>query len=265
MDPSNNTPAEPNAVAPETPATEPATSPEAPAAPAAEPAPVTTEPTPVASETPAAPATPTAPVNADVANAALNPPVNPVVTPSTSQVSGAPVANAAAGGTMSMNQMFQTQPATKADVFAETTAIAVPEGPKAPDPVEEELKAPLKAADPVPGSIGSAVSVPSEGGATPNGAPAADSAVNPMTATPVAPASASAAPANPADSANPAAPANGMAANPAAPNAKKPSIFDKLTAKSKMNKKTLIILCAVAGVVLVALIIVLILVATGAI
>ena len=259
MDPSNNTPAEPNAVALETPATEPATSPEAPAAPAAEPAPVTTEPTPVVSETPAAPATPTTPVNADVANAALNPPVNPVVTPNTPQVGGAPVANAAAGGTMSMNQMFQTQPATKADVFAETTAIAVPEGPKAPDPVEEELKAPLKAAGPVPGSIGSAVSVPSEGGATPNGAPAADPAANPMTATPVAPA-----PANPADPANPAAPANGMAANPAAPNAKKPSIFDKLTAKSKMNKKTLIILCAVAGVVLVALIIVLILVATGA-
>ena len=36
----------------------------------------------------------------------------------------------------------------------------MPAPPKAPDPVEEELKAPLKAAEPVPGSIGSAISMP---------------------------------------------------------------------------------------------------------
>lgn len=46
--------------------------------------------------------------------------------------------------------------------FGATDPITMPEGPKAPDPVEEELKMPLKAAGPVPGSIGSAVSMPSD-------------------------------------------------------------------------------------------------------
>lgn len=44
-----------------------------------------------------------------------------------------------------------------------TDPITMPAPPKAPDPVEEELKAPLKAAEPVPGSIGSAISVPAAG------------------------------------------------------------------------------------------------------
>ena len=43
--------------------------------------------------------------------------------------------------------------------------ITMPDKPKAPDPVEEELKAPMVAAPPVPGSIGSAVSMPSDQGA----------------------------------------------------------------------------------------------------
>lgn len=46
--------------------------------------------------------------------------------------------------------------------------ITMPTPPKTPDPVEEELKAPLKAAEPVPGSIGSAISVPAENGVRPN-------------------------------------------------------------------------------------------------
>ena len=41
-----------------------------------------------------------------------------------------------------------------------TDPIMMPEKPAAPDPIEEELKAPMKAAGPVPGSIGSAVSGP---------------------------------------------------------------------------------------------------------
>ena len=233
MDPSNTTPAEPNGAVSGT-ASGTTDSPTTPVSP-------TTEPAPVTPTVPATPTSPTvAPVNADVANAALNPPVNPVVTPTSPQTNGAS-ATTAASGTMSMNQMFQTQPVTKADVFAETTAIAVPEGPKAPDPVEEELKAPLKAAGPVPGSIGSAVSVPAESGTTSNAAAAVNPADNLMTATPTNP------------------------TTPATPAGKKPSFFDKLTAKSKMDKKTLIILFAVAGAVLVALIILLILVATGAI
>ena len=46
-----------------------------------------------------------------------------------------------------------------------TDPITMPTPPKAPDPVEEELKAPLKAAEPVPGSIGSAISMPAQGAA----------------------------------------------------------------------------------------------------
>ena len=42
--------------------------------------------------------------------------------------------------------------------------ITMPTPKKAPNPEEEELKAPLKAAEPVPGSIGSAISVPSATG-----------------------------------------------------------------------------------------------------
>ena len=48
-----------------------------------------------------------------------------------------------------------------------TDPIMMPEKPEAPDPIEEELKAPMKAAGPVPGSIGSAVSGPTDGGAAP--------------------------------------------------------------------------------------------------
>ena len=43
-----------------------------------------------------------------------------------------------------------------------------PAPPKAPDPIEEELKAPFKAAGPVPGSIGSAVSMPGDPNQSPN-------------------------------------------------------------------------------------------------
>lgn len=207
-------------------------------------------PAPVAPEAPAAPAAPVPPaapaVNPDVANAALNPPVNPVVAPTAPAAPGAaPVAPAPAApapgaapaapgtpATMSMNQMFQPQANANANVFDETTAISVPEGPKAPDPVEEELKAPLKAAGPVPGSIGSAVSMPSDGANNSNVDNPVQGGENPMTAN-------------------------------AAPQAKKNSIFDKLMAKTKMSKNTLIILAAVAGVVTIGLIVVLIMVATG--
>ncbi len=225
MDPTNNNPVNPASqnpapVAPVSPA--PAT----PAAPVAPTAPVA----PAAPAMPVAPApTPVTPVNPDVANAALNPPVNPVVTPG---------ANPNSGATMPMNQMFQPQPATAANVFDETTAIAVPEGPKPPDPVEEELKAPLKAAGPVPGSIGSAVSMPPE-----NGAVAPVSGVNEQMM---------------ANGINP------MAADANSPAGKKPGFFDKMTAKTKMSKSTLILLSVVAGLVVVALVVILVLVATGA-
>lgn len=208
---------------------------------------------------------PAQPINPDVQNAALNPPVNPVVAPTapaspaaapaptvSAPVSPAPanptapvtpgvtpeIPSANANGTMSMNQMFQPQPATQANVFDEMTAISVPEGPKPPDPVEEELKAPLKAAEPVPGSIGSAVSMPPADGSQPqmNG-------VNEQMM---------------ANGVNP------MAANANAPAGKKPSFLDNLVTKTKMSKSTLILLAVVAGLVVVALIVILVLVATGA-
>ena len=229
MDPANNNPAPneaPAAPAPEA-APAPAPAPEAPAAPA--PAPT------------AAPA-----VNPDIANAALNPPVNPVVAPTAPAAPGAapaapaPVAPAPAApgapAPMSMNQMFQSQPANQGGVLDETTAISVPEGPKPVDPVEEELKAPLKAAAPAPGSIGSAVSGPADANAptgVPFNDPAQAGAENPMTAN-------------------------------AAPQAKKNSILDKLMAKTKMSKKSLILLAVVAGLIIVLLIGVLVMVATGA-
>lgn len=48
--------------------------------------------------------------------------------------------------------------------LAATDPIMRPEPAPTPDPVEEELKAPMKANAPVPGSIGSAVSGPADGG-----------------------------------------------------------------------------------------------------
>ncbi|MDO4526567.1 MAG: hypothetical protein Q4B87_00530 [Candidatus Saccharibacteria bacterium] len=233
MDPTNTSPiqpngtAAPNAAAPATPAASAA--PAAPVSPMGGAAPAT----PASPAAPAAPVSPVAQPNADVANAALNPPTNPVVTPGANPAAGA----AAVGGTMSMNQMFQSQPANAAGVFAETTAISVPEGPKPPDPVEEELKAPMKAAQPVPGSIGSAVSMPADGAgmAQPQNVAFNDPAqggVNPMTA-------------------------NAPVAN------KKPSFLDRMATKTKTSKKTLIALTVVVGLIVVLLIVVLIMMATG--
>lgn len=232
MDSANTKPTEPNAAPVEAPVEE-----QAPVSPVPAAKPVGTV-NPVnpavaatmAAEQPAPAPAPAAPsVSADVANAALNPPVNPVITP------GANANAAVAGGTMSMNQMFQTQPANQVGgVLDDTTPIAVPEGPKAPDPIEEELKAPLKAAAPAPGSIGSAVSGPADANSP------ANVAFN-----------------DPAMEAN-----NPMTAN-TAPNAKKDSFLNKMMIKTKMNKRTLIMLCIVAGVIVVALIFVLIMLITG--
>lgn len=251
MDPNTTPPTQPAATP------DPATNPVAPTdlaqaaapaatAPAAAPAsPIPSPASPVAPAEPIAPVAPTptapvaqTPVNADVANAALNPPVNPVVAPGAPAATPGinPAVNAApAAGSMSMNQMFQTQPAAPG-VLDETTAIAVPEGPKPPDPVEEELKAPLKAAGPVPGSIGSAVSMPPAEGQPQNVAfnDPAQGGQNPMTA-----------------------------GAPDSPAAKKPGIMDKLMAKTKMNKNTLILLAVVTGLIVVVLVVVLVMVATG--
>jgi len=225
MDPTNTNPTQPAAPA-ATPPAAPAV-PAAPTAPAAPTSPIPSPASPVDGAASAASAVP--PVNPDVANAALNPPVPPVV---------APGANAApaAGGSMSMNQMFQPQTAPVPGVIDDTTPISVPEGPKPPDPVEEELKQPLKAAGPVPGSIGSAVSMPQQGGAQSQNVAFNDPAV---------------------------AQQNSMTANPAAPAGKKPNFLDNLMSKTKMNKTTLILLCVVAGLVVLVLVATLIMASNG--
>ena len=76
--------------------------------------------------------------------------------------------------TMPMENVFEAAPADQNAFtapmnpigFGATEPLTEPEPVAAPDPVEEALRAPIKAADPVPGSIGSAVSMPAESGAS---------------------------------------------------------------------------------------------------
>ena len=104
--------------------------------------------------------------------------------------------------------------------LADTAPLTMPDAPVAPDPVEEELKAPLKPADPVSGSIGSSISGP---------------ALN-----------------TPSVAFNDPANAN-MMANANTPAKKRGKKFG-----GKMDKTTLILLCVVGGMVVVALIVVLV-------
>ena len=73
----------------------------------------------------------------------------------------APVSSGPVGGGI-VNPASMATPGYMGGIGA-TDPITMPTPPKAPDPVEEELKAPLKAAEPVPGSIGSAISMPAQG------------------------------------------------------------------------------------------------------
>lgn len=109
-----------------------------------------------------------------------------------------------------------------------TEPIMMPEPAPQPDPIEEELKAPMKAADPVPGSIGSAIS-----------------------GTPTATASAT----TPTDAGN----TPSVAFNDPATQPEMPAQNMAAPVKKKNNKMTLIILIAVAAVIVVALAIILIL------
>ena len=103
---------------------------------------------------PVAPASSTAPASVTTSATSAEPvhafaasgqeaPVNPIIQPS--------------GGGVNISEGLSA-----------TDPIMRPEPAPAPDPVEEELKAPMKAAGPVPGSIGSAVSGPN--GSTASGA-----------------------------------------------------------------------------------------------
>lgn len=104
-------------------------------------------------------------------------PAQPVVSPTPPASSAAPVAPAAPAApvspvaptpitvmpgqasSMPINPLFNSN---GGGLVGATDPITMPAPPKAPDPVEEELKAPFKAAGPVPGSIGSAISMPAD-------------------------------------------------------------------------------------------------------
>lgn len=103
------------------------------------PQPATTQPATPVMGGGAQPVIPTAPAN-PVA------PVNPV----------AP-ANPVMPGQAPINTIFQP---TNNNGMAPTAPLTQPEPAPAPDPIEEELKSPMKAAAPAPGSIGSAISGP---------------------------------------------------------------------------------------------------------
>ena len=92
-------------------------------------------------QAPAQPVTPVQPVASVQANSVVNPALN-----SSAFVQNAPV-----------NPVFQPSNVGGMDP---TAPLTQPEPVPEPDPVEVELKAPMKATEPVPGSIGSAVSGP---------------------------------------------------------------------------------------------------------
>lgn len=203
MDPTTNPTPTPNpAPAPGAPAGPPA--PAAPPAPAGPPVP----------PAPEAPAPAPGPTPATAAGGMTTPPVNPVINP-TAPASGAPAPVGNPAG-------------TQADGLAATDPIMMPEPAPAPDPVEEELKAPMKAAEPAPGSIGSAVSGPMPVAGEGGEAPAANPFANNDKQTPNV-------------AFNDPATQPDAAANPMAP------------AKKKTSKTTLIALIIVAVMIVIAL------------
>lgn len=169
MEPTNNPMTAPNpnvSAVPPMPPMEPV----APAAPVA----------PVAPAAPAAPAAPVAPapvpenpmMGAPAAGPIASsgyptpPAVNPIIMPS--QHDGMAPAAPAAPAAPQFNNAINNGGVEMLDA---TAPITMPEPAPAPDPVEEELKAPLKPFAPVPGSIGSAVSLPDENQPSANAMP----------------------------------------------------------------------------------------------
>lgn len=195
----------------------------APAGPAPEaPAPAPAAPAPAAP----APAAPAPGVPAPGATASVNPVINP--------------------GAGAANPVFQPSGVG----VAATDPIMMPEAPAPPDPVEEELKAPMKAADPVPGSIGSAVSGPAD-------APVADAAGAAGTgdgATPPA--------GNPFETKNPQTPSVSFN-DPASQTDAAAGGDPTKPAKKKTNKTTLIALVAVLALIVIGLVVFLIMQVSG--
>ena len=212
MDPINNQTPTPSPVS--TP-TVPPVAPAEPAVPVAPVAPV--EPAvpvaPVAPAEPDAPATPVVPVEPTAPATPVTPPepAQPSATPNPIMVNPGQANNAV---NPAMNSMF----VQNSGLVGATDPITVPAPPKSLDPVEEELKAPFKATGPVPGSIGSAISVPADAAPVPEPG---------------------------------RAPNNVSFNDPTA--AENPSPASAKPAKKKTSKSTLILLAIIAGLVVIGL------------
>ena len=146
--------------------------------------------------------------------------------------------------------------------------LMIPEKPAEPDPVEEELRAPMKAAGPVPGSIGSAVSVPAEtanANATNAGATGATGVAGTAGAAGASASSMGAGAPNMGANMNAQPSPQNVAFNDPAVDVAANAATNAATkgGKPKMTKQTLILLCVVAGMVVLVLAIVLIMMLNG--
>lgn len=172
-------------------------------------------------------------------------PVNPVINPTDpGGVSGG------LGGTSAAPANPIINPTAGLDGMPATEPIMRPDLPPAPDPVKQELEAPMKAAAPVPGSIGSAVSMPEAGAAGASAGGVGDANV---AAAPTGGNNPNVAFTDPAT--KPEATNGGVA--PANPEQKTKKGFSMKVDLKNMNKGTLIALIVVAIMIVIALVAVL--------
>lgn len=167
-------------------------------------------------------------------------PVNPIIKPS---------GTASTGGT----------PAPADGGLAATDPIMKPEPAPAPDPVEQELNAPMKAAAPAPGSIGSAVSGPADGETPAEGAAASIDMSVGNNATPAKPENPFAGLFGKHEKKTPPNVAfNDPATQPDAATAADATAGTAAGTAAKKNKTTMLVLIGIAAVVIIVLIVVLV-------
>ncbi len=208
-------------------------------------------PNPVSPVNPTQPINPSASAFEPAATAPSNAPVSPVRPTISAQPTAPvrPVAPVQSSGSFGQPAVMPTpQPVSSSNLspagfkpagvgVAATEPIMMPEQPKAPDPIEEELKAPMKAAAPAPGSIGSAVSGPAESAVAQ--APESNPAINPFQTSQAA-----------TKATTPSVSFSDPAMQPDATN---PQPLSTKPAKKKTSKNTLIALIVVAVMVIIAL------------
>lgn len=172
------------------------------------------------------------------ASVAAVPGVDPTATPEAPVVGVGAAANPVVGVPDTTGLVSPSPMGGSLNGLPMTEPIMRPDLPPAPDPVKQELEAPMKAAAPVPGSIGSAVSVP-EGGEAP--APGADAQFGP-----------SAGGSTPSVSFDDPATKNAPQ-QPGAPATKEKKKMSFNLDFKKMNKGTLIALIVVAVMIVIGL------------